>query len=237
MPALNQPIFRSNAIKHYMEGREKHEFPRFVSLPITILLWILLALFISATVLAWSERVPTYVTSQGIVIVHSATQPSKEKKPVPVAVTPVSVTWRWEPAMGKWVSVVKTPVPAIATPVPVEEKPVPATAMVVFFFPPTQAKKLYIKEPVRLHVGLSGLQINSQITSIEPSVMSPTALRALFHLENASLPITQPSMVVVVKLDPASATAYAGSTVTADLQVGSQRLISFLPGVGSLFGM
>jgi hypothetical protein len=66
--------------------------------------------------------------------------------------------------------------------------------------------------------------------------MSPEALRALFHLENASLPITQPSIAVIVKLDPAFANAYVGSTVTADVQVGSQRLISFLPGVGNLFG-
>jgi len=207
MPATNQPIFRSNAIKHYMEGRQKHEFPRFVSLPITILLWTLLALLVAAVALVWSEQIPMYVTSQGIVIVHSATQPSKGK-PVPVA-------GKSAPASGK---------------------PVPSTAMAVFFFPPAQAQKIYVGEPVRLDVGSSGPQFSSQIASIEPSAMSPEALRALFHLENASLPITQPSTVVVVKLNPAFATAYAGSTVTANLQIGSQRLISLLPGVGSLFG-
>jgi hypothetical protein len=108
-------------------------------------------------------------------------------------------------------------------------------AMAVFFFPPAQVQNLRVGTPVRLHIGPSGSQFSSQIVEIEPSVMSPAALRALFHLENAALPITQPSAVVVVKLNPAFATAYAGSTLTADVQVGSQSLISLLPGVGSLF--
>ena len=106
--------------------------------------------------------------------------------------------------------------------------------MAVFFFPPAQAQNLHAGTPVRLHVSPSGPQFSSQIAGIESGAMSPEALRALFHLGNVSLPITQPSAVMVVKLNPALATAYAGSTVTADLQVGSQRLISLLPGVGSL---
>ena len=72
MPELNQSIFRRNAIKHYMEGREKHEIPRFISLPITILLWALLALFVAATLVVWSEQVPIYETTQGIVTAQSA---------------------------------------------------------------------------------------------------------------------------------------------------------------------
>src|SRR5258708_4614072 len=95
MPALNQPIFRSNAIKHYIEAREKHEFPRFVSLPITVLLWALLTLFVVATVLVWSEQVPIYATTQGIVVVQSATQPSGKS----------------EPATGKSVPATEKPVP------------------------------------------------------------------------------------------------------------------------------
>jgi hypothetical protein len=213
MPALNQPIFRSNAIKHYMEGREKHEFPRFISLPITILLWTLLALFVAATVLVWSEHVPTYVTTQGIVVVQSAAQPSS--KSVSTTGKSVSVTGKSAAATGKLV---------------------PTTSMVVFFIPPVQVQNLQTGTSIRLNIGSSSQQINSQITSIEPGVMSPAALRSLFHLENTSLSITQPSMVVEVKLDPVLATTYAGSVVTANLQVGSQRLIALLPGVGGLFG-
>jgi hypothetical protein len=103
--------------------------------------------------------------------------------------------------------------------------------MAVFFFPPAQAQNLHKGAPIHMSIGLSGQQVSSQITSIEPGVMSPAALRLLFHLENASLPVNQPSTVVLVKLDTAFAAAYAGSTLTANVQVGSQSLISLLPGV------
>jgi hypothetical protein len=226
MPGSNQPLFRSNAIKHYMQREEKHTLPRFISLPITIFLWALLALFLAAGVLVWSEQVPTYATTQGIVVVQSATQlsgksaPATEKQ-VPVMKMPVPTTKKQVAVTGKLV--------------PATGKPVPPTVMAVLFFPPAQAQNLHVGVPIRLHVGPSGPQFSSQITSIEPGVMSPVALRSLFHIENALLPITQPSTVVVVKLDPAFATAYVGSTLTADVQVGSQSLLSLLPGVGNLF--
>jgi hypothetical protein len=213
MPELNQSIFRSNAIKHYMEGREKHEVPRFISLPITILLWALLTLFVAATLVVWSEQVPIYATTQGIVIAQPAAQSSG--KSVPASEKSTSVT-------GK---------SALTT-----VKPAPATIMAVFFFPPTQAQHLHTGLPITLNVSSSGQQIKSQLTGIVPGVMSPAALNSLFHLGNIPLSITQPSVVAVVKLDSTFATKYAGSVVTGKLQVGSQRLISFLPGVGSLFG-
>ncbi len=214
MPTPNQPLFRSNAVKHYMQGREKHTFPRFVSLPITIFLWILLSLFIAAGMLVWSEEIPMYVTTQGIVIVHAATQPATSKS---------------QPATSK-------SQPATSKSQPATSKPQPATAMAVFFFPPAQAGNLHPGMPIRLHIGPSGSLLNSQIASIQPGVMSPATIRTLFQSKNSVLPITQPSTVVIVKLDPALATAYEGSTVIADVQVGSQRLISLLPGIGSLFG-
>ena len=213
MPELNQSIFRRNAIKHYMEGREKHEIPRFISLPITILLWALLTLFVAATLVVWSEQVPIYETTQGIVIAQSAAQPSG--KPVSASGKSTSVTGKSALMTGK---------------------PVPAIIMAVFFFPPVQAQHLHMGLPISLNIGSSGQQIKSQITSIMPGVMSPTALSSLFHLGNIPLAITQPSIVAVVKLDPTFATKYVGGVVTGKLQVGSQRLISFLPGIGSFFG-
>jgi hypothetical protein len=213
MPELNQSIFRSNAIKHYMEGREKHEFPRFISLPITLLLWVLLTVFVVATLVVWSEQVPIYATTQGIVIAQSIAQPSG--KSVPASGKSTSVT-------GKSASTTR--------------RPVPATIMAVFFFPPAQAQHLHTGLPINLNISSSDQQIKSQITSIVPGVMSPAALSSLFHLGNIPLSITQPSVIAMVKLDSTFATKYAGSVVTGKLQVGSQRLITFLPGVGSLFG-
>jgi len=222
MPATNQPLFRSNAMKHYMQGREKHTFPRFISLPITILLWTLFALFIAAGVLVWNEQVPRYAITQGVVVVESATQPSG--KSVPVTGKSVPVTGKSVPAIGK-------SVPAIGKSVLATGKPILPMAMAIFFFPPAQVHNLHVGMPIRLHVGPSDKQFSNQIAGIEADAMSPVILRSLFHLENYPLLITQPAAVVMVKLDPAFATAYAGSTLTADVQVGSQSLISLLPGV------
>lgn len=318
----NQPIFRSNAIKHYMQGREKHEFPRFVSLPITILLWVLLVLFVAATMLVWSEQVPTYAAVQGIVVVQPATQvevqptaqpaiqptieptaqpvvqpaieptaqpvmqsaaqsvtqqplrksvpvtkklrsttskpawairrsASETERPTPVieesaSPTAMSISAMEEslspaekPARGmeEFVSVAERPMPMMEKSGSVTEKPsIPTTVMVVLFFPPAQAQNLYAGMAIGLNINASGRHITSQITKIVPGAMNPAALRSLYHLENTPLSITQPAIVVVAKLEEALATTYAGSQVTATLQVGSQRLISFLPGIGGLFG-
>jgi len=221
MPATDQPLFRSNAIKHYMQGREKHTFPRFISLPVTILLWTLLILFLVVGAWVWGEQVPTYVTTQGIVVVQSATQPSGKS---------ASVTRKQVSASGKSVPTMVKSASVTGKQAPVTEKSISPVAMAIFFFPPAQARNLHAGVPIRLAVSLSGPQVNSFITSVEPGVMSPDALRSHFHLENVSLPITQPSTVVIVKLDPAFAKTYAGSTLNAYVQVGSQSLISLLPG-------
>jgi hypothetical protein len=62
-----RPIFRDEAIKHYMQSREKSVLPRFVSPPTFILLWIFFALCLISGVLAWDIQVPTYLSSIGIV--------------------------------------------------------------------------------------------------------------------------------------------------------------------------
>ena len=276
MPATNQPLFRSNAMKHYMQGREKHTAPRFISLPIMSLLWAVLVLFLVSGAFVWSKQVPVYATTQGIVVVESATQSSGKsvsateksvstteksvsatEKSVSATEKAGSATWKSGSATEKsgsatWKSVSTTEksvsatekpvsatgkqVPVIGKQVPVMGKTILPTAMAILFLSPAQVKNLHIGTPVRLHVGPSDQQPNHRITSIEPGAMSPEALRSLFHLENYPLFITQPVAVVTVKLDPAFATAHAGSTLTADVQVGSQSLISLLPGVGSLFG-
>jgi hypothetical protein len=65
----NHPIFRQNAVKHYMQSREKDTLPRFISLPIALFLWALLGLLLVVGLLAWYEQIPTYATGR------SGTQP------------------------------------------------------------------------------------------------------------------------------------------------------------------
>src|SRR2546429_475543 len=64
----NHPIFRNNAVKHYMQSRDKDSLPRFISLPIALFLWILLGLLLVVGGLAWYEQIPSYVSGNGVVL-------------------------------------------------------------------------------------------------------------------------------------------------------------------------
>src|SRR5579883_3174704 len=68
MSVPRNPIFRDNAVKHYMQSRDKDTLPRFVPLPIALFLWVLLGLLLTAGVLAWYEQIPSYVSGHGVVL-------------------------------------------------------------------------------------------------------------------------------------------------------------------------
>jgi hypothetical protein len=68
MSVTNQPIFRSSALRHYMQNQEKSSYLRFIPLPITILLWFLLGLLCIGTAVAWNETIPTYVGASGLIV-------------------------------------------------------------------------------------------------------------------------------------------------------------------------
>src|SRR5689334_2986252 len=75
MAVPNHPIFRKNAVKHYMRSRDKETLPRFISLPIALFLWILLGLLLAVGGLAWYEQVPTYASANGVVLSSSKYMP------------------------------------------------------------------------------------------------------------------------------------------------------------------
>lgn len=60
-----RPIFRENALKHYIHNGEKTVLPHFISPPIIILLWCLLGLVASSTAVAWFWHIPVYLNAVG----------------------------------------------------------------------------------------------------------------------------------------------------------------------------
>lgn len=68
MSTTNKPIFRASAMRHYMQNQEKSSYLRLIPLPITIFVWLLLALFIVAGYFVWDEEIPTYVSAAGLVV-------------------------------------------------------------------------------------------------------------------------------------------------------------------------
>jgi len=110
-----------------------------------------------------------------------------------------------------------------------EMQPSSRTTTALVFLPAEQATLFHRGLPVQITLGGSGSQMSSTIIEIAPGVISPYSACKQYGLENncAQL-IARPSIVAKVKLHHLSSLTYAGSTFTAKVQVGSQRILSLL---------
>jgi hypothetical protein len=186
MSVPNHPIFRENAVKHYMQSRDTDTLPRFISLPVALFLWILLGLLLVVGGLAWYEQVPTYASGNGVVLSSKYAPPYAHQEAVAVA-----------------------------------------------FFAVGLANHLHVGQTVSVRFASSTQSLKGTVLAVNP-VVSPDAAVRRYGLD-ASL-ITQPSAVMLIKLDNISPVLYAGSTLTVNVRIGSRRIISLLPGIGRLFG-
>lgn len=104
------------------------------------------------------------------------------------------------------------------------------TATAVIFLPATSNLNVRVGLPIQVQIGSAGPQLNTTVTTVETTVLSPFALRQRYSL-NGSLAtiVTQPSIVLTANLGSAVSTnMYAGSMVNAQVQVGTQRVLSLL---------
>lgn len=117
----------------------------------------------------------------------------------------------------------------------------PAQELIALLFIPTDAvHPLHLTRgtSVLIQIGSQKQQVNTTIDTVEPGVLSPREAQQNDRLRNgvATL-ITGPSIMVSVKLGPAfQAQSYVGSSVNAQVQVNSRRVLSLLPGLGSMIG-
>jgi hypothetical protein len=113
-----------------------------------------------------------------------------------------------------------------------------AEAVAVIFVPASPSLTLRPGLPVQLQIGSTGPQLATTIATVAPGVVSPSEARAQYALGGmAAAVITQPSIVVTARLGTGISTqVYGGSIVNAQVQVGTQSVLSLLPGLGSLFG-
>jgi hypothetical protein len=186
MTKAARSIFRDEAIKSYIERREKGILPQLVAPPVFLFLWILLGLLLTAGLLAWLAQVPTYVEGDGIILEQQS--PS---------------------ASG------------------------PREAVALIFLPATSAPRLQAGLPVQLQLGSTGPALTRKIEQVEPGVLSPSAVRTRYALASSvSEKLTEPVVVVSVRLGPTiPVQLYAGSAVSAQVQVGSRRVLSLLSGL------
>ena len=184
MVKSRRPIFRESAMKQYLQRREQDILPYTVSPPVFACSWIVLVLFLTLGLLAWSADLPTVVTTAGIVTQTMGQQTSSTG----------------------------------------------GNAQALVFFPASNAPQLHAGQPIQIQIGATGPHLNSRITQVEPGIISPTDARSRYGLDTGSAQVlTEPSVVVIVNLDPTiSARTYAGTTISAQVQVGSHSLLSQL---------
>lgn len=108
-------------------------------------------------------------------------------------------------------------------------------AFAVIFIPATALLKLHSGLPVQVQIGSTGPRVLGTITTVAADVTSPAAARKQYNLSGGlTAVITQPSFVVTASLGTTiSPQLYASSTVTAQIQVGTQRVLSLFPGFGA----
>lgn len=118
-------------------------------------------------------------------------------------------------------------------------QPVPGggKAAAALFLPPGQTGSIRAGQPVHGQMGSSGRYVAGEVTRIESGVIGPAAARDRYRADGAPGVITQPSRVVIVRLDAAPRSlGNGGSRLATRIQVSSQPLLAFFPGLGKLFG-
>ena len=109
--------------------------------------------------------------------------------------------------------------------------------MAALFLPPDQTGRIHIGQPVHGQIGSSDGYAAGKVTAIESHVIGPGAARARYHLDAATNVVTQPSRVVSVRLDEVPRSAGSDeASLAARIQVSSQPVLAFFPGLGRLAG-
>ncbi|HEX5533996.1 MAG TPA: hypothetical protein VFX33_09680 [Actinomycetales bacterium] len=87
-----------------------------------------------------------------------------------------------------------------------------------------------------LHGDIGGTAVQGVVVTVQPQLIGPYAARQRFGLPTDSNAVDKPAAAVIVRLAPAPPASYDGSRMSGRIQVGSQRLLSFVPVIGTLLG-
>ena len=103
-----------------------------------------------------------------------------------------------------------------------------ADARALIFVPYSSALQLFAGQNVQLQLAGQAAQLTSMVQTVDRTLLSPQEVRQRYQFV-----ISQPSIAITVDLGSRfSASAYAGSVILAQVEVGSRRLLSLLGGFG-----
>jgi hypothetical protein len=130
---------------------------------------------------------------------------------------------------------VQVPVLAQSQGLVVEQKmvgQVGTKVVAVFFFSPDQLADLHVGQPAIVSIGPTSVNVTGSIELVDTKIISPDEARGRFNLQGGlAQVITGPSITVTISISQAASTRiYAGSLCNAQIQTGSQSVLSSLPG-------
>jgi hypothetical protein len=107
----------------------------------------------------------------------------------------------------------------------------------VVLVPPQQAGRLRAGQFVHTQLGSSGAVIGGRITRVEPGLIAPDIAMERYGFSSSPGTAAEPMAAVVVSLPGGgTVTENAGTHLEARIRVGSHRVLSFVPGLGSVGG-
>ena len=111
-----------------------------------------------------------------------------------------------------------------------------STLAILVFLPAAYQHQANIGAEAQIQIGTTGTRIESHIQSVGTTILSPDAARRQYGLYNGTgRVITEPSIPLILSgAGMHLAQVYKGSQVTAQVQIGSQRVITLLPGMSAL---
>lgn len=207
MKHSHRSIFREEAIRRYVESKEKAVLPRLVSPRTFTYLWFLLGLLTISSFIAWFTRVPVYISGSAVVtrshgklmndqLHHRASRVNEDV--VVVAFFPSQYLSSLQTSQKLFLSFDVTGISEMARNANYFDRSI--IAVVPRIISPADIQKHFA--------------LKAQVTN-QPAVV------AIAHLE--PIPAHLP------------ATAYMGSIGQAKVEIGSQRLVSLLPLIGQFF--
>ena len=106
-------------------------------------------------------------------------------------------------------------------------------AMAIIFVSSDIRASLRVGQAVTFQVGSHGPTLTLPVSVIDATVLSPADVRKLYGVPI----VTSPSVVVLVPLGTrVSLQTYADTLIQPQIQVGSQRILSLIPGINHFIG-
>lgn len=104
-------------------------------------------------------------------------------------------------------------------------------AEVALFLPANQVTRVQRGQTLLVDISGTQLEVSGTVVRVSTQTLSPLALNARYG--HGIKVVMKPSYVVIAELPELAAATFEGSTVSANIQTGSQRILALLLGIGS----